>query len=289
MSFEPLSVREGRVAAEKYTGPHDGVPDWIAVHLWEWLELAIEPSEGPMGHDQLFIDRLRTMSLELRFPIRGVKNGAKPAVAMEWLRTSLPSEPSRFLDVVDYVLQHFAVKELAAVLEQLLSTAGSTYRVATVERGFRLEKRIDPVVTAALERVATPASRAGSHLAKAWGYVYGRNPDPSPAYREAVKAVESAGKPLIQPNNERATLGTMLGVLDVERANLRIALNPEAPGDAFATLKANMQLLWKAQLDRHGTDDVDAPLAVTRAEAEMALHLAAMLVHWFTSGLVTRA
>jgi hypothetical protein len=47
-----------------------------------------------------------------------------------------------------------------------------------------------------------------------------------------------------------------------------------------------MGQLWTAQLDRHGTNDETAPLAVSQAQAEAAVHLAVTLVHWFQSGAV---
>jgi hypothetical protein len=50
-----------------------------------------------------------------------------------------------------------------------------------------------------------------------------------------------------------------------------------------------MRVLWKSQLDRHGTDNEAVPIEVSKDEAETALHLAITLVHWFTSGAVTRA
>ena len=49
-----------------------------------------------------------------------------------------------------------------------------------------------------------------------------------------------------------------------------------------------MELLWKGQIDRHGTDDASTPLSVSQAEAEAAVHLAVTLVQWFTSGAVSR-
>ena len=50
-----------------------------------------------------------------------------------------------------------------------------------------------------------------------------------------------------------------------------------------------MQLLWKSQLDRHGTDDDQVPITVSQEESEAALHLAANLVHIFTSGTIASA
>ena len=47
-----------------------------------------------------------------------------------------------------------------------------------------------------------------------------------------------------------------------------------------------MQMLWKGQEDRHGTDAPDAPLAVDHDEADAAFHLALTLTRLFAEGLI---
>jgi len=48
-----------------------------------------------------------------------------------------------------------------------------------------------------------------------------------------------------------------------------------------------MKLVWKSQLDRHGSPDKTAPLNVSQAEAEAAVHICAALVQLFSSGAVS--
>jgi hypothetical protein len=48
---------------------------------------------------------------------------------------------------------------------------------------------------------------------KARNRLAGRNPDESTAYREAIRAVEAAAKPVIIPKNDKATLGQMIAAL----------------------------------------------------------------------------
>ena len=43
-----------------------------------------------------------------------------------------------------------------------------------------------------------------------------------------------------------------------------------------------MELLWTNQLDRHGTDDESVPLQVTQEQAELAVHIALLLVRIFS-------
>ncbi|MFD6115294.1 hypothetical protein ACFWG0_35085 [Streptomyces yangpuensis] len=50
---------------------------------------------------------------------------------------------------------------------------------------------------------------ASRHLRQAMDLAYALHPDPVKAYSEAIKAVECALHDTIQPNNRRATLGTI--------------------------------------------------------------------------------
>jgi len=64
-----------------------------------------------------------------------------------------------------------------------------------------------------------------------------------------------------------------------------VVLTPSA-GDPVMMFRETMQLLWTAELSRHGTADESVPLHVSPSEAEAALHLAVTLVHWFHSGAI---
>lgn len=62
------------------------------------------------------------------------------------------------------------------------------------------------------DAAAMPAAgSAADHLATAWQAAYARSPDPVRAYSEAIKAAEAAAHAVIEANNVKATLGTMLG------------------------------------------------------------------------------
>ncbi|KUN58453.1 hypothetical protein AQJ54_41775 [Streptomyces griseorubiginosus] len=122
----------------------------------------------------------------------------------------------------------------------------------------------------------------------AWQCVYGRNPDPSKAYSEAIKAVESASQALIEPNNSRATLGTMLKVIGNSPQRFTTAIPAAASsGKTDIDLVVDMmRRLWQGQTSRHGSQ---TPTQMeTQQQAEMAVHVAAALVQWFAAGLVRR-
>jgi hypothetical protein len=139
-------------------------------------------------------------------------------------------------------------------------------------------------------RSAGMTERAGSadgHLGKAWECVHASAPDPVRAYWEAVKAVEAAAHAVLEPNNSNATLGSMLGVLRAHPESFSLAISGRdgRAGDA-GRLIACIELLWKGQSARHGSSTPTRP--ETLEEATAAVHLAVMLVQWFTSGAVRR-
>jgi hypothetical protein len=103
------------------------------------------------------------------------------------------------------------------------------------------------------------------------------------AYSLAIKAVESAAHAVIEPNNKKATLGTMLGILRSKPNLFEIAI----PGkDGIATVTAMMTLLWEGQTSRHGRRE--PAVEESFESAEMAAHIASVLVLWFSTGMVRR-
>lgn len=102
-------------------------------------------------------------------------------------------------------------------LARILDAAGSAHRVNDAENG--LEERIVPTVREAVGQTiddastATAPGSAADHLTLSWQAAYGLHPDPVRAYGEAIKAVESAAPAVVEPNNSKATLGTMIRVI----------------------------------------------------------------------------
>lgn len=104
-----------------------------------------------------------------------------------------------------------------------------------------------------------------------------------------MKALEAAAKPVIEPANPKATLGTMIAALRAKPSKWKTSLTPAGPIDPIESIATMMELIWKSQLDRHGTDDESRPFSASPQEAEAAIHVAAALVHLFTSGAVQLA
>jgi hypothetical protein len=95
---------------------------------------------------------------------------------------------------------------------------------------------------------------------------------------------------VICPDDALATLGKIIGQMKAAPGKWTVQLHP--PPGAVVPIKAvigMMELLWKSQLDRHGTAVAGAPFSPSSDEAVAALHLALTLVHWFNVGVVTKA
>jgi hypothetical protein len=210
-----------------------------------------------------------------------------PASALASILATAEADPQTFLDVLDFLVHSQDSLGSAERLEDILAQGGSLWRVTRYESGFGLERRVEAAITNAVQNTVGSAGRAGQFLALAWREIYGRDPNPSAAYREAVRAVEAAAQPVLLPANNRATLGQMIAALRDSTEKWRLSLSP-TDVDPVQVLLGMIQLLWKGQHDRHGDTDTSRPLQVSPEEAEAAVHLAATLVHWFTSGAVQR-
>lgn len=187
------------------------------------------------------------------------------------------------LDAVDATLADGVDRLEAEELERLLAGGGSAWHVTPDATALR--RRVNPEVQQALQ--ASFGTASATHLNSAWTAAYGRHPDPSLAYSQAIKAVEAAAVPVVLPHDRLATLGKVIGELrqNQQRWQLAIAAGDGCQAD-ITSLLAMLRLLWEGQTDHHGSSV--QPLPVTRQAAEAAVHLALTLVHWFQSQTVTR-
>ena len=283
----PFSVRIGARLPDRNLC--EGVPDWLLIPLLNWLEKELRGWSA------------RQLSIRLRIGILD-SDAPEHAVRVVLEERARDSERGRWdvLDAIDYLIQSDLDGDLAipaewigktpipgseplAVLDSLLITGGSAYHV----RKGRLERRMDPATVAAFERVAATANdEASLHLRQAWQATYGRDPEPSHAYGEAVRAVEAVACPLVLPKDRRPTLGRVINHLHDRPDDWDLVLPGEHEAEGIAPLRVMLQLLWTAQRSRHagGPDTRDQSLT----EAEAAMPLAITCVQWFASGFVKR-
>jgi hypothetical protein len=278
--WRKLSERGNPVVPE---APPEDLPDYLKGPVVDWVIDRIQRAEDPD-------DALERLQLAFRL------DPPLPLWASNHAFHNLQermSEDDRFaLDVLDYVLHH--AMELLAQYEQafgviarpqaILTRGGSAWEVVDADGdGYaQLALRALGPTRESIEDLP-PNSRAREHLTIAWNRLMGRDPDPSTAYREAIKAVEAVAKPVILPTNNRTTLGTMIAAMRDAPQKWTTTLG------AVEDVQRLMSAVWQGQVDRHGTDDPDAPLAVSQEEADFAVHICVALVRMFAGGHVRRA
>ncbi|MFD8638371.1 hypothetical protein, partial [Streptomyces sp. NPDC059656] len=262
----------------------EGVPPHLTLPLQMWLRRALNVDNAYRN------DRAaRVLCLRVQLTPNGC-SGPEP----DYMTRVLTSTGDELLDVIDALLAYKGERGIKSPgevddLDHLLDEGGSAYRVAATRDG--LEERVTPAARDAVHQTiagagAIPAAgSAADHLAAAWRAAYGRNPDPVRAYSESIKAVESAAHAVIQANNAKATLGTMLGEFKQARHKFTTAI-PSPASDPIAPVEAMMRALWEGQTSRHGAQSGTVPETLEAARA--GVHLAAALVQWFVSGAVVR-
>jgi hypothetical protein len=289
--WRPLSVRETN-GAEAYDGPHDGVPEWMFGALWDWITKRYPLTRVLMSgayDDPAASDTYRRIQMALGLSLEQPGREALARRMQSTLHGIAVQRPAVLLDVADYWLAHDAAGERVAKreLDDLLRASRSVWTVTPGEPAYLARRVAAEVRDAAIALGDT--GRPAEHLSRAWRALYGRNPNPSEGYREVVKAVEVAARPVVSPDNGRTTLGTIIHDMRTKPDKWTVGLKHHTPGGQVSAVVGMLDLLWSGQSDRHGDPDPAAPLEVTQDEAEAALHLALTLVHWFSRGVVMRA
>jgi hypothetical protein len=284
VDYRPLSERENHNPRPPQT--YDGIPAHLRDPVTRWLRPFAVGISANRRYGRR--DYLEAVQLVLMQEVRPLEWATPMDAAYDLLKRA-PLAPLG-LDLVDFTLAHMpehhpsrtlTADHVNAVdeLNKLLALGGSVWHATPAEPGrWRLTRRRPEEATQALAALEGPSKRPFGYLSDAWGRAYGRNPDPSGAYREAVKAVEAAAKPVVTPNDTLATLGKMIPAIRDAPQKWAFAL-----GDPLA-VAAMMEALWKGQHDRHGTDDETAPASVQQDEAEAAVQMALALVTYFASG-----
>ncbi|MFB7356033.1 hypothetical protein [Streptomyces gardneri] len=274
-----FSVRAGLADTSEYDGPFKGVPDHLLGPLQQWVPMGLRDFIGALREDV-------ARSICLRVRIGAVRND----YGLNYVAPLAQAVGTQLLDVVDEILLAGVPDEdVREELSRKLDEGGSAYRINDAGNG--LEERVTPAVRDAVRQSITEAAdqqtagSAADHLAAAWQAAYGRSPQAVRAYSESIKAVEAAAHAIIQPNNPKATLGTMLGEIKGARHKFTFAI-PAATGDPIAPAEAMMRALWDGQTSRHGSQGGTVPETLEAARA--GVHLAATLVQWFVSGAVVR-
>lgn len=282
----PLSAREGRPRVD-YSALHEGVPEWLRGSLIDWITREFKRQADPRSRYSR--DMLR--QTERRFRIMLAWQDGESSAYDTLLLWALGND-EYLLDLADFVLHGFTLNRSSVVYEvgqiddlaEMLSDAGSAWKLGGTVSETRLERRVDATMTAVVEEVIATHTRASDYLKSGWASVWGRQPNASEGYRDAVRAVEAAICPVVLPNNPKATLGTVIAAIRNKPSKFAVRLHPDAEHGVNAVLR-QLDMLWRGQEDRHGNaSDPNAPLTVSIDAAQDAVVLAAQIVHWVQAG-----
>jgi hypothetical protein len=252
-----------------------GVPEHLVHAVSEWVDGVLSKTGG----DGL----ARSVMLSLQWDPGGLRWG--------WTGALMGQPADELLTVVDAILQvnprHDVVDAYdAEMLRRLLWEGRSAYRIA--DDHSCLVYRVDPTVEGAFkDAVAKAPATASELLAKAWYHAYRPEPDPTAAYREAVRAVEQLACPLVLPSNPKATLGTVIAHLrDAPDKWSTVLTDKDGNQGDPAPVRELMNRLWTGQLSRHGGGA--SSREQTQEEAEAAVHAAVLLVQWLAADVLTK-
>lgn len=286
----PLSVRQGTEEAHaSFEALREDVPPRLRASLLEWVA-------GQLGQRSQRTRRWQARRATVRSLERHVDLslewglGESPETLMTRVMEALESDPEKLLDATDHLVGAVSdpADPPAQSLERILIEGGSAWTVGRLEDdGVGLVRRVDETAANQAQVVTTPEDRASTLLAEAWGSVYGRHPNPTHGYNQAVRAVEALLVPLVTPNDREGHYGRAIGQLRVEASDGQWTFTLGHRRDAaapVATIVSMLDLLWSSQHARHVPMDEGAPLHVTPEEAETAVHLAVTLVQWLREG-----
>ncbi len=280
MVFRPLSQRNNPDPA--FDGPHDGIPAWMFQSIARWIDEAIYEPRGMQNAPSETLLLAAEASLHVTFDWSSGPFSAR-MTALDYVQR----DGEFGLDFLDFLLSNLQGKmALAAGLNVVLTRAGSAWEVQAVDppHSFDLVRRAIGPVREAIDEILPTSQRAHAHLVAAWSKLMGRNPDPSGAYREAIRAVEVVAAPVVAPNDTLVTLGKIIGTLRANPEKWTVDL-AEATTQQVTEMAA---MIWQSQFDRHGTHDESVPLNVSQEQADAAVHIAIALVRLFAGGHVSR-
>ncbi|QUR68152.1 hypothetical protein [Mycobacterium spongiae] len=282
----PLGI-EGDEAVT-FTAPWTEIPDWFQESLWKWIAGILLRRNSYGGEGSFDAPRIRQAERVLHVTLPHLEdhnvNSGPGALRERYDQLG----PAALLAFVDFLMSDLPVRHAYLdILEQILVEAGSGWRVSTRAGKSGLVKRLPAGVTDATAAIVQ-RGKGGKRLAEAWEAAFGINPNPSQAYRLAVKAVEAASAPVVIPKDPDPSMGKVIGRM-LQGGQFRLPHLREEPNGVTShdVLLYNLKQLWWGQHDRHdGLPESSLPDDVTQDEAESAVLLAVTLVGWFETGKV---
>ncbi|WP_353952208.1 hypothetical protein V6K52_01830 [Knoellia sp. S7-12] len=246
------------------------MPAHLAPQLSEWLTETLEGTSDPDGAAKYLALRLH-IELDTYYPPIGQVVGA------------CLDDEELFLDCVEGALRFQqrmgTASQPARSLDALLKLSGSKYKLS--DNSQHLVDAVEPTVEATRAAATSVTDEATEELSEAWAKAYGRSPDPSDAWDHAIKAVEVMLRPVVEPHNNKATLGSMIAVLNNSPSKWVCVFPGGNDDNAVENLIATLRLIWP-NTDRHG----GGGRAPTLQEARAVVTLSATIVQWHREGTV---
>ncbi|WP_188043680.1 hypothetical protein [Changpingibacter yushuensis] len=275
--YVPLSVREGRRPPFE---PTVGVPGYLSPALTKWLNRQFPKANGSSYASfeaSLDSERIHKLFRALRIDYEESLSDQDMYVAL--LDEFLEGDDEISLDIIDYLL--FTGATQCDELEAVLFEVDHEYRLDADHA--RLVRRVDGSVWAAYEEALAPADEASNDVASAWAKTYSRDTDPEGAWDDATRAVEALLKPIVSPNDGKATLGKMISAIRAKEEKWACDLpgiEDKSPVQQFVDA---LQVVGYRP-DRHGGSD-----GVTdSATSAMVVLQAVTIVGWLRDGAFRR-
>jgi hypothetical protein len=278
---------------------HESIPEHLHQPLRDWLDKTVTSYGGTLARiaAKLQVDSARlkreaqARKLQTR-KHRGGGHGSSGDVYVndaEALVELVQCQPTGLLYLAHQVLSEgdslfyheHAARELAAIL----GNGQSPWRVSDDIYGL-VRHMAEPVVQSLTEATSATTPSAAQHLTAAWKHAIALQPDASRAYSEAIKAVEAAIIPVVEPTNLTATLGSVIGRLKSDGpAKWQFVIPTHDPDEGLATLIGMLRFVWQGQTDRHGGILPTRPPSSQSASA--VVPLAITLVQWLSTGALS--
>lgn len=276
-SWVPLRLRQ--IDGKGITGAVEGIPSYMTKSIWHWVDerFITGTSAYSNGHFDLELIRKIELALKKEVPI----DTWDLDLALDELHR-LFAVDLELLDLVHHLLKLQSDWASQLDLEEILSLAGSAWRVDTREGRAGLVRRVIPELENILRQTSELDPQASEYLASAYANTYGREPNYDHAFDLAIKAVEQASIPRMNLSGKYKTLGRVMEYLKEGKFGLLVPM-PEAYSSAKYSLLADAcEVLWRSNEWRHAGK---APKAtpVSKEQAEVATTLATTLVYLISS------
>lgn len=284
MVFVPFDATEDEVSALSVI--RAGIPDSMEAPLRSWITQQFQGQYSGMHDEHMAkLSLVHEVQAALRLTLGAPASGFMPRDNV--VGAIYAKGEQTIMRVTDFLLSRLPVAaDHVRSLSRTLDWSHSKYRVDISGGVPRLALRLPAGIAETVQGVVNQAGDAGSLLLKAWHYAFGMEPQPAEAMDFAVKAVERAVTPVVCPNHPKPSLGIAVAYIRDQRNwahNLRTDGDKAPPN---TTIHHMLQTLWAGQHYRHVDQNAVSP---TLEQAQAHVQLAALLVGWFSSGVVTRS